>query len=418
MKIKIDHIDKIEGHGSFAADIMNGRVREARFRTLEGARLFEGILIGRRFEDAPIISARICGICPVVHNLTAIKALENALGVKPSQEVVILRKLMEYGQIIQSHSLHLFFLSLPDFLKFKTGVKLIRRYPQKTKQALRIREFGNKLIEIIGGRSIHPLTTEVGGFKKSPSKEKLKGLLTNFDEIMASALDLENLFSQLSYPKLTRKSEFMALSSPKEYAIYEGDIRSTLGFRRPAQKFIHKIEELKRPYELIKQARFKGQSYMVGALARLNLSSAKLNPRAKRILRKTKLKLPIQNTFYNILAQSIEVVHLLEESRKLINQVLKLNLKNLKKKYPLKAGEGVGAVEAPRGTLYHYYKIDQRGLIQDCNIITPTAQMIPHLEDDLKVYLRNLGKISPQNRRQEIRMLVRAYDPCMTCSTH
>lgn len=418
MKIKINKIDKIEGHGSFEADIINGRVKEARFKTLEGARLVEGILVGRQYFEPPIITARICGICPVVHNLTAIKALENALGVKPSQETVILRKVMELAQVLHSHALHIFFLALPDFYDFKNSLELAKKHPRETRAVVNLRNFGNKLIQVIGGRTIHPQSSEIGGFKKLPSKKALEDLIGQCPNLFKEALFLENIFCNLKYPNFTRDQEYVSLTSKKEYSFYEGDIGSTSNSVIKVKKFMNNIEEIQRPYELIKHAKYEGQTYMVGALARLNINKQKLNPRAKEVMKKSGVEFPSNNNFHNILAQCIEMIHCVEEIDKLIKLYLKVKNPKLKVNYEVKAGSGVGSVEAPRGTLFHYYELNKDGRIINCNIITPTAQMTPNLEEDLKVYLKQINDPRWRTRHRKVRALVRAYDPCMTCATH
>ncbi|HLN18803.1 MAG TPA: nickel-dependent hydrogenase large subunit, partial [Patescibacteria group bacterium] len=201
MLLKINHIAKMEGHAGFMASVLNGDVASAKIEVHEGIRLIEGLLIGRHYKDMPIVAQRICGICPVVHNLTSIKALENAMGLRVSPETEKLRLLMELGQIIHSHALHLFFLSLADFLDIDNEIKLVKKYPEETKKAIKIREFGMEIIKIIGGRVVHPLTNEVGGFKKSPDKEDLRKILAISEEALKTALELGSFFQTIKIPQ-------------------------------------------------------------------------------------------------------------------------------------------------------------------------------------------------------------------------
>lgn len=420
MKIKINHLAKMEGHASFVADILDGNVKEAMIKTEEGARLIEGVLRGRYYSEAPIITARICGICPVVHVLAAIKALESAFGVKPKVQTIALRKVMELAQIVHSHTLHLFFLSLPDFLGYRDDIKMAGKYPKEAQKAMEIREWALKVLEIIAGRAIHPLAAQVGGFKKWPSQEGIQKLLQNSDKVLKKSLDLAELFKKLKYPDLNNKTEYLALGSPKEYAIYDGDIVSSKGAKVSANRFMHKIEEIEKPYQLVKRNKWQGKPFMVGAIARLNLHHQQLNPRAKKFLKTTGLKLPTDNPFHNVLAQAVEVVHCLEEIIQILRQskISYRSDKAVNVRFKARAGKGVGAVEAPRGTLYHYYEIGRNGYIKDCNIITPTAQFLTNLEADLAAYLPKTLKISDSRRRQEIKKLIRAYDPCISCATH
>ncbi|MFH1598067.1 MAG: Ni/Fe hydrogenase subunit alpha [Patescibacteria group bacterium] len=418
MKIKIDHICKIEGHADFIADIERGDVKTARFRTLEGARLIEGILIGRKYIEPTIITPRICGICPVVHNLTSTKAIEACFDIEPTEQVILLRKILELAQFIHSHGIHLFFLTLPDFFKIKTELKMLEKFPKEAQMAIRVRNFGVDLVKVIGGRTVHPITTEIGGIKRLPDRKALHEILSRYDSVMEDALALAKVFAGLEYPELFRKQDYMSLHNSSEYAIYDGDVMSLHGTKIPASKFMHSIEEVKRPYELIKHAKYRGDSYFVGAIARINNNQSQLNPVATKVLRSSGLKFPSYNNFHNIMCQAIELVHCLEESKKLLNQYFKQRSQKLNVPVKVKAGRGVGAVEAPRGTLYHYYETDKNGFITDCNIITPTAQQVPNLEQDLKTWIPNVMQLDEKTRVQEIRKLIRAYDPCMTCATH
>jgi coenzyme F420-reducing hydrogenase alpha subunit len=416
MKIQINHLAKMEGHAGFVGHILAGDVAKAKIETQEGARLIEGMLIGRHYMDAPIITARICGICPVVHNLTSIAALEKALKIKVSDQTHTLRKLMQYAQVIHSHGLHLFFLSLPDFYGILNDLQLIKKHPKEADMAIAIRKWANELIRIIGGRTIHPIASEVGGFKKLPNQSEIDELKIQLPDLIKQAAKLVKLFIKLKYPKLDRKTEYICLTHNDEYAIYNGDIKSSDGYEISEEKFSKKISEIQKQYEAVKKVKLSGNSFMVGAIARLNNNHKQLNPLAKTLLKQSGVKLPTYNSFYNILAQAIELVHMLEECQIILN---KLQIKSEQPKaFNVKASQAVAAIEAPRGTLFHYYKIDKEGIIVDCNIITPTAQFLFNLEDDLIKYLPNIKKMSAKEKREKIRLLIRAYDPCISCATH
>ncbi len=422
MKIKIDHIAKIEGHAGFVADIAGGNVIKARLDIREGARLLEGILQGRSYNEVSQITARICGVCPVVHTLTSLKALESAMGISVSQQTILLRELLMMGQILNSHALHLFFFSLSDFFGFKDDFALIKKYPQKTKDALILREFGNKIIEVIGGRSIHPLTPEVGGFKKLPDVKKLKELLSFAEKAMKAAIDFAEFFARLKYPDFKRECQFVSLTSPHHYAFYDGLISVNGKEARKIEDFMPQISEsqvLDNP--AVKRSVFKDAPYMVGALARLNYNAKHLNPKAKAVFRGTNLVLPSKNPFYNILAQAIESVHCVEEAQKLLSQLIDNGIDSHAQLFSAKAGKGFSAIEAPRGTLFYYYEVGDDGLVKGANIITPTSQNIGRLEQDLIEYLPQLTKgkkVCASDCENLIKMLVRAYDPCLTCATH
>lgn len=415
MQIKIDHFAKIEGHMGFVADIISGKVQDARLKVTEGARLIEGILLGRHYYEAPEITSRICGICPVVHNLTAIKALEAAFDIQVSKQTQDLRRLMMLGQMINSHCLHLFFFSLADFFGLASDIDLIKKFPEKTKDVLKLRGLGNLLVKTIGGRIIHPLRSDIGGFRKLPTRQELLFLKKTIKETLTLAQEIISFFTFLTYPQFTRKTEYLSLSNKNEYAIYDGDIKSSAGLNIPEEKFMFSLEEIEKPAAVAKRPLHQGQSFFVGALARLNNNGSQLSPVAKKIFKRVEIQLSCFNPFYNILAQAIELVHCVESAGQLVEKLLAKPLKNDKIDCRLKPGKGLGAIEAPRGTLYHYYEIDERGLIKNCNIITPTAQNLANLEDDLKEFLPQFKK---SEQREKIKMLVRAYDPCITCATH
>lgn len=418
MKIRIDHIAKIEGHASFTADIVQGDVKAAKIKIEEGARLFEGILKGRNGEEMPEIVSRICGICPVVHNLTAFKAIEDAYGLTLDETSILLRKLMMLGQIINSHSLHLFFFSLSDFFGFKTDLQLINAYPEKTHDATKIRDIGNKIVEVVGGRSIHPLTPAVGGLRKAPDLEELKDLLSDCKNILPLTIKLGEFFVNLKYPDFHRETIFVSLTNPDEYAIYEGKIK--MGERTIESKdFLAMTKEYQGQDKVAKRVKFAGKSYMVGALARLHNNQEKLNPGAKAVLEKAKIKFPLYNPFYNILAQATEVIHCFEETIKLLELITTGPIKIIEPKISNRTGEGIGAIEAPRGTLFYSIKAKD-GIIENINIITPTAQNLANLEDDLEEFehLGSFSALSKEQRTDKIKMLIRAYDPCVTCAVH
>ncbi|MAG44404.1 hypothetical protein CL633_00765 [bacterium] len=410
-KIKIDHIARIEGHMGFIGHIMANNITKARLEVLEGARLIEGLLLDRNYDEAPIITSRICGLCPTIHNITSIKAMEAALNIKPDENTKTLRKILLLAQIIQGHALHFFFLSAGDFLGIKNDLELIKRYPDLSKKTILIRDFANRLIEIIAGRAIHPLTPCVGGFRKLPDQKNLNKLMQNYNDILLSSSELTRFFAQLDYTNFSRETEYIALSNPDEYAIYNGDIKTSARKLIPESEFIKDVREIQKPYAVVKRSEYHGEPFMVGALARINLNQNKLNNLSKRLIAESPIRFPSFNSMHNVFAQTIETVHAIEEIKILLE---KINFKKiiLNPKIKLHAGKGVGVAEAPRGTLYHSYELDNKGKILNADVITPTAQFLANLEEDLKVLL---GKT---HDKAKIKTLIRAYDPCISCATH
>ena len=425
MKITIPHIHKIEGEAGFWARVTKkGDVKELKIKILEGLRQIEGIIIGRRAQEVPIVVSRVCGICPVVHILNACQALEKALEVKVSRLTILLRKLLLVHQIIQSHALHLFFMSLPDFFDIENDLDLMKKFKKEAKAALEIRDFSLKITEIIGGRRVHPITPQIGGFSKLPEKADLKKFLKDFPSAIESAKILAKTFQDLSYPILKRETNFASLFSKKEYPFYQADFvkineeQATIG-----DFYSNEIEEdLKIPP--VKKVKYRGKSYMLGAIARLKNNFKFLAPGAKKFFEEFKRENNLtskeffENIFHNLFAQAIEVLHFLGESEKLINEILKYELKESPKKIRISKGSGLSAMEAPRGTLFTYFELDREGRVLTCNIITPTAQFLANLEEDLKILLPEILKLSEGQRKRKIRSLIRVYDPCISCAIH
>ncbi|MEI7621660.1 MAG: nickel-dependent hydrogenase large subunit [Candidatus Moraniibacteriota bacterium] len=420
MNIRINHIAKIEGHTGFMASVLQGDVKSAKFEVKEGVRLIEGILVGRNYKDMPIIAQRICGICPVVHNLTAIKAIENAMKIEVSEETVKLRRVMEHAQFIHSHALHLFFLSLADFLDIENDLDLISAYPEQAKKAIKVREYGMELIKVIGGRVVHPLTNEVGGFKKVPTIEQLQKLIAQSEEILLVALELGEFFKTIKLPQFSRSTEYVSLEKKGEYAIYDGDVASNKGLFVTVDNFENNFHEFQRPKEIIKRVLADGKtSYMVGAIARVNNQADKLSYEARKYQQALNFALPDFNPFHNVLYQMTEIIHCVEESGHLLRQLAQSDLQEaLTKPYKVQAGAAAAAVEAPRGTLYYWVDIDENGYVKNVNIITPTAQFLTHLEDDIAAFLPSVLDLDEKTREKKMRAFIRAYDPCISCAVH
>ncbi|MCX6765683.1 MAG: Ni/Fe hydrogenase subunit alpha [Candidatus Moranbacteria bacterium] len=420
MNIRIDHIAKMEGHAGFMASVVRGDVKSAKLEVQEGIRLMEGILVGRRYEDVPIIAQRICGICPVVHNLTSIKAIENAFGVEVSNETVNLRKLLEWGQIIHSHTLHLFFLSLADFLDIENDLNLTKEYPKETKKILKLREYGLDIVRTVGGRVIHPLTNEVGGFKKVPELAKIQRLIAAGEAAFPLALEMGEFFKRIKLPEFSRPTEYVSLDKFGEYAIYDGDIISSKGLRISVDQFEKKFQEFQRPREIVKRVVSDGKtSYMVGAIARVNNMAKKLPPQAMKFLEGLNYKLPDYNPFHNVLYQMTEVIAAVEESSRILRILSNSDLsKALTGSYTVREGSAAAAVEAPRGTLYYHIDLDAKGCVKNANIITPTAQFLSHLEDDIEAYVPVVIDLPAVEREKKLRAFIRAYDPCISCAVH
>ena len=337
-----------------------------------------------------------------------------------SNETVNLRKLMEWGQIIHSHLLHLFFLSLADFLDIENDLNLVKEYSDETKKVLEVRELGLEIVRTVGGRVIHPLTNEVGGFKKVPTPADIKRLIMLAEEKLEAAIELGVFFKKIRLPEFSRETEYVCLDSKSEYAIYHGNIVSNKGLLIAVAEFERKFHEFQRPQEIVKRVESdRKTSYMVGAIARVNNEHRKLNFQAQKYFDSLGFKIPDFNPFHNILYQMVEVIQGIEESIKILRILAQCDLtKAWPENYDIKAGSGAAAVEAPRGTLYYYLDIDWRGYIKDANIITPTAQFLSHLEDDIEAYIPQVVDLPAVEREKKLRAFIRAYDPCISCAVH
>lgn len=429
MRIRINHLAKTEGHMDFEGALLKGNVAQARLITTEGIRLMEGIVLGRNYTQVPIITARICGICPVVHALTAINAIEDAIGIKPSAQTVKLRKIMELAQVLHSHALHLYFLSLPDFFGIANDLEFLKQHPKAGKAALNLREWSTNILKVIGARIVHPIACEVGGFKTLPKKKKLEEIYFAWEKAILDAMELVLFTANIKYPQLWRQTEFISLDNKKEYAIYQGNLKTFPGDKISIKKIDQAINEHQLPSLAAKRAKYKGKVFMVGALARLNNNHDKLAPQAKKVVADLRLEFPIYNSFYNVLAQAIEVLHCTEEIGRLIEEILKKGIKeeaSQAKKLKLiafgnpknKTTFGAALMEAPRGVLYHAYQIDRDGNIVSGQIITPTVMFLSNIEEDLKKLLPKISKLSTKEQELKIKTLIRAYDPCISCATH
>ena len=412
-----DYIAKIEGHGK--VDI-NFKENNASLIIDEGERYFEALVLNRKYFDIPFIVSRICGVCPTAHYLSSLKAIESALCVTPDETSIDLRKIILLGQIAQSHILHAFFLALPDYINTKNLSDIAKLCPAEFSTALKVKTIADEVVEIIGGRPVHPVTLTVGGFTKYPKADKLSALYEKINTSMDCVENLVKFFANLRYPKLIRETKYLALDSDKEYAFYSGNIMSNTGYGFKPENYKTEISEIVHLGSSAKFAKYKGKGFMVGALARVFNHSQRLRPRAKKLLESffAKYNFPSCNSYHNNFAQLVEIMHSFEEMSVLIHKVINSGLGNPKVKFELKAGIGYGAIEAPRGTLYHYYEIDRHGNIVDCDIITPTVQNLTNLEDDINKLLENTANLNSKKRENLVEMLIRAYDPCITCSVH
>lgn len=412
-------IPKIEGHATFYAHLKAGRIDKARIIGLDGERFVESILVGRKYYEAPVITSRICGICPVIHNVTSTKAIEKACGIEVSKQTKELRKLMLCGQMIQSHSLHLYLLVLPDFVGASSSFELQKTHPDLFQNAVVLKKYADLIVQTVGGRAVHPVSNVPGGFKKVPDISDLRIILNESESIIDISQKTFSLFASFDYPQIKREMIYSALCKDNDYAYYDGVIKTSNGDKFEAKNYHSYIYEELRPYNRAKFATLKGKEMMVGAMARYNLSRNKLNHTLMGYIQTLGItKKDFDNPFNNILAQAIELLHFVYESQKIISELIRSGIKSEKMIEPKIFGAGVSACEAPRGTLFHSYFLDKDGYITKCDIVTPTVQNLASTEKDMKLLAPMIKGMKPAERNATIEMLIRGYDPCITCATH
>ncbi len=416
-KINMNYITKIEGHASLYLDISDGKVKECNLKSVEGARFFEGIVKGKHYTEISEITSRICGICSCAHTITSIKAIENAFNIQVTEQTKLLRELLTIGERIRSHTTHLYFLALPDYWGFESGIAMAAKHKNEVKRALDLMKLGNNLIEVVGGRVMHPVTFEIGYCTHIPKKEELDELLKRLKLLKRDAIKTAELFSSIEVPSFERETEYVSLRQLDNFPLISGDIVSTKGLNIKAHDYRKYFKEYIEPYSTAKFAVKDNKAYMTGALARVNNNQRLLCKEAENIMRKSRKRFPNHNPFVNNFAQSLEIIHWIDRAIEIIERWEFRKEPQIEVKP--KAERGIAVTEAPRGLLFHDYEFDSKGMVKKCNIITPTAQFLKNLEEDIRAYVsQNLIDKPEKELKLEIEKLIRAYDPCFSCSTH
>lgn len=424
LDINVHYVTRVEGHGNIFVNVKEGKIEKCEWAIPEAPRFFEAMVVGRNFKELHHVTSRICGICSIGHTLASLKATEAALGVKISEQDLKLRKLALHGENLQSHILHLGFLVLPDLLGVGSVIPLATSNPAEVKTVLRLHRLANEMSTLICGRTTHPQRLIPGGFSKIPSMKELKTLRKRLKDSIPDLQAVAGLIKTLApkLPDFTRETEFIGLTSPDEYALYDGILGSTDTGTAPVNDYLDYTNEYIVPISTAKRAKHARDSFMVGALARFNLNYDKLSPLAKKTAETFNLKPVCHNPFMNNIAQLVEVVHSVEDSIKLINELEASGLKSQSiynnPDIKPKAGRGVGAVEVPRGILYHDYTYNDKGTCTKANCVIPTNQNHANIELDMKALLPQILDKTEKEIELNLEMLVRAYDPCISCSTH
>jgi sulfhydrogenase subunit alpha len=419
VKVNVHHVTRVEGHGDIVVDVKKGEIKECRFEVVEAPRFFEAFVRGRPYYELSHITSRICGICSVGHATASLRATENALGVEPSEQTVLLRKLNFHGEIIDSHVLHTYYLVAPDFFGVGSVIPLAATHREVVERALKIKKLSGDLCAMIGGRHTHPCAMTVGGFTHLPSETELRDMKARLEDARADMDETIALFATLPWPKFERETEYVSLKKDEEYAFIDGTIATTDGFSYPIEDYRKVTNEWLVPFSTAKWTKHNRDSYMVGALARFNNNFDQLHPRAKEAAAKLGMKPIVTNSFLNTAAQAVEMVHSIEDSIEIIDELL---TRGVQPEEPpvvdVKAGEGVGSCDVPRGILFHNYVYDENGICTKANCIIPTNQNCANLNADMKALLPQILDRPQDEIRLMMEMLVRAYDPCISCSAH
>lgn len=418
--LTVEHVARVEGHGNIVINVREGRVEDVRLEIVESPRFFESMLVGQDAALAPELTCRICGICSVGHTTASIKAVEAAYGIDPGVQTLLLRRVILDAEILQSHILHVYFLVAPDVFRTPSVIPLAASHPEIVKRALRLKKFANRIMAGIGGRHIHPVTMKVGGFTHLPADGDLREILRLADEAKADMDETVRLFREIRFPEFHRDSEYLALRKHDQYAFYDGDLSSSRGNETGTESYLRRIKESVVPHSSAKHAHTRGQPFAVGALARYTINGReKLSDRAARAAAAFGLDRMKDNPYANNLAQVVECVHLCDDINRTIEAILTRGIREERTAaVPEKAGRGVGAVEVPRGTLYHEYEMDAHGHICRANCVIPTGQNLARMEQDLREMVPGILGLPEDEIRLRCEMLVRAYDPCISCSTH
>ena len=415
--IKVDYLARVEGEGALYVKIRNNRVTDVKFKIWEPPRLFEALLRGRNYSEAPDITARICGICPIAYQMSATQAMEGAFGVAVAGQLRALRRLIYCGEWIESHALHVFLLHAPDFLGYEDGIQMAKDHPEIVQKGLQLKKLGNELMAFLGGREVHPINVRVGGFYKVPTKRELTPFIEKLKWARDAALEAVRWTATLPFPDFEQDYEFVALRHPDEYAITEGRLVSNKGLDIAVSEYDDHFVEEHVPYTNALHSVLKERGvYLVGPLARYNVNFDKLSPLAQQAARDAGLGPVCLNPFKSIIVRTVEILYAYDEALRIIDEY-EMPEKPAVEVQP-RAATAHGCTEAPRGILYHRYRVDDQGVILDAKIVAPTSQNQKSVESDLWQFVPKYMDLPPDELTWRCEQAIRNYDPCISCSAH
>ncbi len=415
--VKVDYLARVEGEGSLLVKISGEKVSDVRFKIFEPPRFFEAFLRGRDFTEAPDITARICGICPIAYQMSSCHAMERACGVTVEGQLRELRRLIYCGEWIESHALHVFMLHAPDFLGFQDAIQMASEYGEVVQRGLKIKKAGNDVVTVVGGREIHPVNVKVGGFYRVPSVQELSTLIEPLAWARDAAIETVKLVAGFRFPDFERDYEFVSLRHPSEYPFNEGRLVSNRGLDVPIEAYeTHFTEEHVEHSNALQSVHRDLGPYFVGPLARFNLNFDRLSPIAQKAAEDVGLAPTCTNPFKSIIVRAVELVYACDEALRIIANYSPPAESSVR--VTPKEGTGHGCTEAPRGICYHRYKIDEAGIIKDAKIVPPTSQNQKTIENDLREYVSRHLEIPHDDLTWQCEQAVRNYDPCISCATH
>jgi coenzyme F420-reducing hydrogenase alpha subunit len=415
--IEVRALARVEGEGGLQVRLHAGTVTDVKLRIYEPPRFFEAFLRGRRFEEAPDLTARICGICPVAYQMSAVHALEAAFGIRVEGPLRDLRRLLYCGEWIESHALHVYMLHAPDFLGYESVLHMAKDHPETVARALALKKVGNQVVTLLGGREIHPINVRVGGFYRVPTRAELRPLEGSLEEARLLARETVRFVAGLEFPDFEQDYEFVALRHPTEYPFNEGRLVSSKGLDVPVAEFEDHFIEEHVPHSNALHAVHKGRgSYHVGPLARYSLNFDRLPPPVQEAAREAGLGPTCRNPFKSIVVRAVETLYACEEALRIIAAYEPPDRPAVD--VAPRAGAGRAATEAPRGVLYHRYRVDERGLIAEARIVPPTSQNQKTIESDLRHLVPLHLELPKDELTRKCEQAVRNYDPCISCATH
>jgi sulfhydrogenase subunit alpha len=415
--VRVDYLARVEGEGGLYVKIQDHRVVDVKLKIFEPPRFFEAFLRGRGFQEAPDITARICGICPVAYQMSAVHAMENAFRVKVGGQLRALRRLLYCGEWIESHSLHVYMLHAPDFLGYASATEMAKDHPEVVQRGLQLKKVGNEIMRAIGGREIHPINVRVGGFYKVPSRAELGKLAEQLKWARDAALATVRWISNFSFPDFEPNYLFLALRHPDEYPFNEGRLVSSQGLDIGVESYDQYFIEEQVEHSNALHSVLKGSGpYFVGPLARYSLNFDRFPPLVQETARAAGLGPVCQNPFQSIVVRGLEILFACDEALRIIQQYEQPEEPALNAE--ARAGTGYACTEAPRGILYHRYRIDEHGTILDAKIVPPTSQNQRAIEQDLRQFVSQYLALPDEKLQWQCEQAVRNYDPCISCATH